>query len=103
MRYGPLQARRAKYGRPGRYRNSVLLMSGIREHTSAALQASEVSGAASRVLAGIANGLPLSAILDELTEAVEQAIAGARCAILLVDPDGVHLCVAAAPRLPPEY
>jgi PAS domain S-box-containing protein len=57
----------------------------------------------SEVLQQIASGAPLSQLLDGITAALEQLIAGSRCSVLLLSPDGVALRHGAAPSLPASY
>ncbi|TSA41574.1 MAG: PAS domain S-box protein, partial [Verrucomicrobiales bacterium] len=56
-----------------------------------------------RVLELIASGTALSQTLTELCHAVETQCPGARCSILLLDEDGLHLRHGAAPSLPDSY
>ena len=53
-----------------------------------------------RALEMIARGAPLAGILDALTGIVEQQSAGAAQAVLVVEPDGLHLHHASARGLP---
>jgi PAS domain S-box-containing protein len=54
------------------------------------------------VLEMIANGSPLSIVLDSLVRLVESQLEGT-CSVLLLDEDGVTMRHGAAPSLPPEY
>ena len=54
------------------------------------------------VLEMIANGSPLSAVLDSLVRLVESQLEGT-CSVLLLDEDGVTMRHGAAPSLPAEY
>jgi PAS domain S-box-containing protein len=56
-----------------------------------------------RVLELIARGAPMQRSLDLLLELIEAESPGMLCSILLLDPDGLHLRHASAPRLPAEY
>lgn len=56
-----------------------------------------------RVLAQIAAGVSLPEILDELVRFIEELLGDSRCSILLLDADGQHLRLGAAPNLPPAY
>ncbi|HEY7781808.1 MAG TPA: PAS domain S-box protein [Ktedonobacterales bacterium] len=58
----------------------------------------------SQILAMLARGLPLSAILEGITRWVEaQSRQGVLASILLLDPDGERLLHGAAPSLPAAY
>jgi signal transduction histidine kinase len=54
------------------------------------------------VLEMIANGSPLSGVLDGLVRLVESQLEGT-CSVLLLDEDGATMRHGAAPNLPPEY
>ncbi|MFA7243604.1 MAG: cache domain-containing protein, partial [Sulfuricellaceae bacterium] len=54
-------------------------------------------------LAIISGNPPLSAILEILCRGIEDILEGTLCSILLLDEDGVHLRLGAAPSLPDEY
>ncbi|MBM1171045.1 bifunctional diguanylate cyclase/phosphodiesterase [Microvirga arabica] len=56
-----------------------------------------------RVLEMIAAGRPLDEVLTALCRLAEDQIAGARCSILLFDPERGLLRHGAAPNLPPAY
>ena len=56
-----------------------------------------------RVLELLARGHGLGEVLDELLRTIEAVLPGRRCAVMLVDPAGECLRVAAAPTLPPEW
>ncbi|MDX1970390.1 MAG: PAS domain S-box protein, partial [Planctomycetaceae bacterium] len=56
-----------------------------------------------RVLAQIAAGASLTNILDDLVLFVEEMLGDSRGSILLLDADGRHLRLGAAPNLPPAY
>nr|WP_255604458.1 GAF domain-containing protein [Oscillochloris sp. ZM17-4] len=51
----------------------------------------------------IAAGGPRDVLLGTLACGIEGQIAGARCAIMLLDDSRLHLTTAAAPSLPPSY
>ena len=55
------------------------------------------------LLEQIATKAPLSDILRGIVTAIEEQAPEVLCSILLMEPDGVHLRMASAPRLPPEY
>ncbi|TAL21695.1 MAG: sensor histidine kinase, partial [Nitrospirae bacterium] len=54
-------------------------------------------------LAIISGNPPLSAILEILCRGIEDILEGTLCSILLLDEDGIHLRLGAAPSLPGEY
>jgi diguanylate cyclase (GGDEF)-like protein/PAS domain S-box-containing protein len=56
-----------------------------------------------RVLELLAKGAPLPEILEALVKSVEFQAPGSLCSILLMDKDGKHLNVGAAPSLPDFY
>ncbi len=55
------------------------------------------------ILENIAKGAPLEQILSDLVGMIEQELPGSVGSFLLLDPDGIHLHVAAAQSLPPSY
>ena len=56
------------------------------------------------VLEKLAMGQPLGMVLEELAVTIESQLEpDARCSILLMDEDGMHLRHGAAPNLPEEY
>ena len=56
-----------------------------------------------QVLEMIATGAPLAQVLTLLVHLVEDQCEGIVCSVLLLDGDGVHVKVGAAPSLPEEY
>ena len=56
-----------------------------------------------QVLEMIATGAPLTEVLTLLAHVVEDQCEGIVCSVLLLDRDGVHVRVGAAPSLPDEY
>ena len=56
-----------------------------------------------RVLERIANGAPLSEILETLVRLIEEQADGMRCAVLLADTQQQRLRFAAAPSIPEDY
>jgi diguanylate cyclase (GGDEF)-like protein/PAS domain S-box-containing protein len=55
------------------------------------------------VLELLSAGAPLPQILDEVVRSIEVQNSGILCSILLMDDDGLHLNVGAAPSLPDFY
>jgi signal transduction histidine kinase len=56
-----------------------------------------------RVLEMVAAGAPLKEILSVVSLSVESRIPGLLCSFFLLDSDGSHLRLVAAPSLPPEF
>jgi diguanylate cyclase (GGDEF)-like protein/PAS domain S-box-containing protein len=56
-----------------------------------------------RVLEMIATSTPLADVLSYMARLLESQIEGAACAALLLDDDGQHLAIGAAPSLPERY
>jgi len=56
-----------------------------------------------QVLEMIATGAPLAQVLTLLAHLIEDQCEGTVCSVLLLDTDGVHVRVGAAPSLPDEY
>jgi len=55
------------------------------------------------VLEQLAHGTPLNTILESLIHIIEEEIPSALCSVLLLDNDGKHLSLGAAPSLPKFY
>jgi PAS domain S-box-containing protein len=55
------------------------------------------------VLEAIVTGVPFETVLDRICRLSETVMAGSRCSILLLDPDGTHLRHGAGPSLPAAY
>ncbi len=56
-----------------------------------------------QVLEMIATGAPLAQVLTLLAHVIEDQCDGIACSVLLLDTDGVHARLGAAPSLPDEY
>ncbi len=56
-----------------------------------------------RILEGIARSVALEITLDALTRLAESQYEGILASVLLLDPDGIHLRIGAAPSLPEDY
>lgn len=56
-----------------------------------------------RVLELLAAGAPQQEVLDTLLRGLEAANPGMLCSVMLLDEDGEHLLLAAAPSLPPFF
>src|SRR3984957_18625963 len=63
-------------------------------------RAEALLAAEKRTLEMIANGARLTDILERLCETVDAQASNVKAAVMLMDPDGMHLRPAAAPRLP---
>jgi len=57
----------------------------------------------SRILEMIARSNPLTAVLEELTNVLEEQVAEMPCSVLLLSADRKHLQHGAAPNLPESY
>jgi len=57
----------------------------------------------SLMLERLTSDLPLTQLLQEFAFKMEEAMPGALCSVLLLDPDGRHLTLGAAPHLPDFY
>src|SRR5437660_5430975 len=66
-------------------------------------QAEALLTAEKRLLEKIATGVPLKEILNALCLIIEEQRPGTLASVLLLNPDGVHLDVAAGPNLPNEW
>ncbi|QQP87767.1 PAS domain S-box protein [Skermanella sp. TT6] len=55
------------------------------------------------ILEAIVGGAPLDTILCRICRLSEELTPQSRCSVLLLDPDGAHLRIAAAPSLPDDY
>ncbi len=55
------------------------------------------------LLAMVATGQPLQAVLDRLTGFIESQFEGLYCSVLLLDLDGRHVHAGAGPRMPAGY
>ncbi|WP_114392152.1 sensor histidine kinase [Oleisolibacter albus] len=55
------------------------------------------------VLEMAASQMELGPVLEALCRGVEAMVPDSRCSILLLDDDGVHMRIGAAPNLPPDY
>ena len=70
---------------------------------SAPSQAEAFQAGQHQVLAMIATGAPLAQVLTLLVHLIEDQCKGTVCSVLLLDTDGVHVRLGAAPNLPDEY
>ena len=76
---------------------------GIRRDVSGLWQAEAFQAGQRQVLEMIATGAPLAQVLTLLVHLIEDQCEGMVCSVLLLDPDGVHVRLGAAPNLPEEY
>ena len=81
-------------------KHSELALQKSQEHLK---QAQAILGMHNRILEHIAAGEGLHEVLAETTRSLEKQLTGALCSILLLDRDGVHLRLGAAPSLPAAY
>ncbi len=70
---------------------------------SARIAAEQVRSTELRTLELVASGAPLDRILDEIARGLELMFPDSTAAIMLLDPDGVHLRTANAPNLPAPF
>ena len=76
---------------------------GISRDVSALWETEAFQAGQRQVLEMIATGAPLAQVLTLLVHLVEDQCEGMVCSVLLLDTDGVHVRVGAAPSLPNEY
>jgi PAS domain S-box-containing protein len=57
----------------------------------------------SRILEAITSGASLTSILENIVTSMETLLPGALCSVLLLDEEGKHLLLGAAPSLPDFY
>jgi PAS domain S-box-containing protein len=76
---------------------------GISRNGSASWHAEGFHAGQRQVLEMIATGAPLTQVLTLLVHLIEDQCEGMVCAVLLLDADGVHIRVEAAPSLPNKY
>jgi len=80
----------------------VQLLAASRD-VSAAWRAEAFQAGQHQVLEMIATGAPLEQVLTLLAHVVEDQCEGLVCSVLLLDTDGVHVRMGAAPSLPDDY
>ena len=78
-------------------------VAGISRDVSGLFQEEAVHAGQRQVLEMIATGAPLDEVLTLLVHVVEDQCDGSVCSVVLLDTDGVHVRVGAAPSLPDEY
>src|SRR5262249_15178697 len=66
-------------------------------------RAEEILALGNWILEGVAAGLPLVELLEQLTAGIEAIAQDSLCSILLIEKDGVQLRHGAAPSLPASY
>jgi PAS domain S-box-containing protein len=72
-------------------------------HGAAPWQTEAFQAGQHQVLEMIATGAPLNQVLTLLVHLIEDQYEGTVCSVLLLDTDGDHVRVGAAPSLPDEY
>jgi diguanylate cyclase (GGDEF)-like protein/PAS domain S-box-containing protein len=82
---------------------NVYALLGVTRDISAQVWSERWSAAEHAILERIAKGEAASEVLDALCRAIEERIPGARCSILEVDEQGLHLRHLSAPSLPRRY
>lgn len=80
-----------------------LQMIGVTQEITKRRQADNLEAIRTLMLEGLTRGILLEEILNGVTRMIEQASPGVLCSILLLDPDGRHLRLGAAPSLPDFY
>ncbi|HVU02508.1 MAG TPA: PAS domain-containing protein [Polyangiaceae bacterium] len=73
------------------------------EDITAQTLAKWMARAEQRIFELIAEGAPLSAVLEKLASAIEEQSPATLVSIMLMEPDGVRVRVGAAPRLPRSF
>src|SRR5690242_11702674 len=71
--------------------------------TAATGETTDLLEGQNRVLELIAQGRPVSEVLDKLLEIIQSQCPGMLCSIVLLDPDGMHVRHAAARDLPEPF
>ncbi|WGS85348.1 EAL domain-containing protein [Methylomonas sp. UP202] len=84
-------------------KGEVLGIIGIATDISDRKHAADRERAHNRVLERLAKSLPLADILEAVVEGIETQNPALLCSILLLDAEGSHLLVGAAPHLPEFY
>ncbi len=82
---------------------AVVQLLAVSRDVSAPWQAEAFQAGQHQVLEMIATGAPLTQVLTLLVHLVEDQCDGTVCSVLLLDTDGVHVRLGAAPSLPDEY
>ena len=82
---------------------AVVQVLAVSRDVSAPWKAEAFQAGQHQVLAMIATGAPLAEVLTLLAHVVEDQCEGQPCSVLLLDTDGVHVRLGAAPTLPEEY
>jgi PAS domain S-box-containing protein len=82
---------------------SIVQLLAVSRDVSALWQAEAFQAGQHQVLEMIATGAPIAHVLTLLAHLVEDQCEGTVCSVLLLDTDGVHVRLGAAPSLPDEY
>jgi PAS domain S-box-containing protein len=82
---------------------AIVQLLAVSRDVSAPWQAEAFQAGQHQVLEMIVTGAPLAQILTLIVHLVEDQCDGMVCSVVLLDTDGVHVRVAAAPSLPNEY
>ena len=83
--------------------HSAEVVPGISRDVPGSFQGEAFQAGQRQVLEMIATGAPLEEVLTLLVHVVEDQCDGTVCSVVLLDTDGVHVRVGAAPSLPDEY
>lgn len=81
----------------------VVQLLAVSRDVSALWKAEAFQAGQHQVLEMMATGAPLPEVLTLLVHVVEDHCEGQTCSVLLLDSDGVHVRLGAAPSLPDEY
>jgi PAS domain S-box-containing protein len=82
---------------------TVMQLLAVSRDVSAPWQAEAFQAGQHQVLEMIATGAPLPQVLTLLIHVIEDQCEGIACSAVLLDTDGVHARVGAAPSLPDDY
>ena len=82
---------------------AIVQLLAVSRDVSAPWRAESFQAGQHQVLEMIATGAPLHQVLTLLAHIVEDQCEGMICSVLLLDADGVHVRMGAAPSLPDDY
>jgi len=82
---------------------SVVRIAGIAQDITRQKQVALLNAVSRQVLEMVANDRPLDQVLERLTHEIEQITPNMMASILLLNTDGVHVRLGAAPSLPMAY
>jgi len=82
---------------------TIVQLLAISREVSASSQAEAFQAGQHQMLEMIATGAPIAQVLTLLVHLIEDQCEGTVCSVVLLDTDGVHVRLAAAPSLSDEY